>query len=230
MDTKFELKFTGWCFIVAAVLLWGGWALSPHHLGEYVLASDFDGVNENFWFWVWMYRIHIFGWVAMGAAFFALAVLTAKQPYRILLFPGAGIIIVGTFVLAITAAFYYTFGAYGIGKTMGKSPEEIQIFIDQLSATNHYVTCLVRFGRIFSGVGFVLLGLGFIKGQLVKPWLGWFTLVMGATAMAVILLISDNFEIYKPLFHVLVVWLLIMGVTILRNGFNVNTTAALKSK
>lgn len=224
MNKQFELKFTAWCFIVAAALLWGGWALLPHHLGEYMAASDFAAVDERFWFWVWMFRVHIFGWVAMGAAFFALSTLTGKHPWHILLNPGAGIIIVGTFILAITAAFYYTFGAYGVGMTQGKSPEEIAVFIDQLSVTNHYITCLLRFGRIFSGVGFVLLGIGFLKGRIVKPWLGWFTTIMGAVAMAVILFIHDNFEIYKPLFHVLVIWLLLMGITILRNKINLEST------
>jgi hypothetical protein len=37
-------------------------------------------------------------------------------------------------------------------------------------------------------------------------------------AMGIILAIPDNFEIYKPLFHVKVIWLLAMGVVILKDG------------
>jgi hypothetical protein len=34
MEKNFETNFTGWAFVLAAVLLWFGWALSPHHIGE----------------------------------------------------------------------------------------------------------------------------------------------------------------------------------------------------
>ena len=66
MKKDFETKVIGWAFITAAILLWGGWFFSPHHLGEYIVASDFEAVNQNLWTWIWLYRMHIFGWVIMG--------------------------------------------------------------------------------------------------------------------------------------------------------------------
>ena len=33
----FETNFTGWAFIFAAALLWFGWVLSSHHIGEYIV-------------------------------------------------------------------------------------------------------------------------------------------------------------------------------------------------
>ncbi len=220
MKKDFETKFTGWAFIFAAILLWGGWALSPHQIGEYIVASDFTAVNEDLWFWIWMFRFHIFGWVTMAIAMFALASITAKKPYRVLLVPGAGMVVIGTMTLAIASAFYYNFGAWGIGQTMGKSAAEIQQFMDNVLYTNQYVTCFVRFGRIFSGVGFVLLGFGFIKWKIVNPLLGWFTVLLGLAAMVIILGIPDNFEIYKPVFHVKAIWLALMGIVILKQGVN----------
>jgi hypothetical protein len=224
MLKDFETKFTGWSFLAAAIMLWGGWALSPHHIGEYLVASDFTAVNENLWYWIWMFRIHIFGWVTMGIAIFALTAILAKKPYRILVLPGAGMIVVGTFTLAIAAAFYYNYGAWGIGQTAGKSAAEIQEFMAGTLFTNQYVTCFVRFGRIFSGVGFVLLGLGFVKWKIVSTWLGWFTVLFGLVAMGIILSIPDNYEIYKPLFHIKALWLAIMGGTILLKGLNLSET------
>ena len=224
MIKDFETKFTGWSFLAAALMLWGGWALSPHHIGEYLVASDFASVNENLWYWIWMDRIHIFGWVTMGIAIFALTAILSKKPYRILILPGAGMIIVGTFTLAIAAAFYYNYGAWGIGQTAGKTAAEIQEFVAGTLFTNQYVTCFVRFGRIFSGVGFVLLGLGFVKWKIVSTWLGWFTVLFGFVAMGIILAIPDNYEIYKPLFHIKALWLAIMGGTILLKGLNLSET------
>jgi hypothetical protein len=224
MKKDFETKFTAWSFIAAALLLWGGWFLSPHHIGEYLAASDFPAINKNMWYWIWMFRIHIFGWVTMGIAIFALSAITAKSPHRILTLPGAGMIIAGTFTLAIASAFYYNFGAWGIGQTAGKSTAEIQEFMAGTLFTNQYVTCFLRFGRIFSGVGLVLLGAGFIKWNIVNRWLGRFTVLLGLTAMGVILAIPEYYEVYKPIFHIKAIWLAVMGVVILLKGINLPET------
>jgi hypothetical protein len=226
MKKSFETSFTGWAFVLAAILLWFGWVLSPHHIGEYIVASDFTKIGESVWFWIWMYRFHIFGWVTMGISMFALLSIITNRPYRTVVLPGIGMIIVGTFTLAIANAFYYNFGAWGVGKTAGLSATEIQEFIDDILFTNQYVTCFIRFGRIFSGVGFVLLGAAFLKWNLVSKWLGWFTVLFGLAAMGIILGIPDNFEIYKPLFHVKVLWLLAMGITLLTKGINLPKVVA----
>jgi hypothetical protein len=197
MQKDFETKVVGWAFICAAVLLWAGWILSPHHIGEYIVASDFEAIGENVWTWIWMYRIHIFGWVTLGIALFALVSVTARRPMRVLILPGAGMIIIGTFTLAIANAYFYNFGAWGVGETAGKTASEIQAFMHDILFTNQYVTCFIRFGRIFSGVGFVLLGSAFVQWNIVKKWLGWFTILFGLAAMGIILAIPDNFEIYN---------------------------------
>lgn len=216
----FETNFTGWAFIIASLLIWFGWALSPHHIQEYIVASDFEAIGENVWTYIWMYRIHIFGWVTMGIALFALVAVTARRPYRVMILPGAGMIIIGTFTLAIAHAYYYNYGAWGVGKTAGLSAAEIQEFMDDILYTNQYVTCFFRFGRIFSGVGLVILGAGFIKWNIISKWLGWFTVLLGLAAVILILSIPDHFDMYKPLFHIKVIWLVAMGVVILRQGVN----------
>ena len=221
MKKDFETNFTGWAFILAAILLWFGWALSSHHIGEYIVADDFAKVGESVWYWIWMYRIHIFGWVTMGISMFALTSLTLGRPYRVVMLPGIGMVIVGTFTLAIANAFFYNFGAWGVGETAGKSAAEIAVFMDSILSTNQYVTCFIRFGRIFSGVGLVLLGYGFIKWKLVSTWLGWFTMLLGFIAMGIILSIPDNYEIYKPVFQLKVIWLVAMCVALLRKGIHI---------
>ncbi len=220
MKKDFETSFTGWAFILAAVLLWFSWLLSSHHIGEYIVASDFPEIGKGVWYWIWMYRIHIFGWVTMGISMFALMSIITGRPYRVVILPGIGMLIVGTFTLAIANAFYYNFGAWGVGQTAGKSVAEIAVFMDSILSTNQYVTCFIRFGRIFSGVGFVLLGYAFVKWSLVSTWLGWFTIVLGVVTMGLILAIPDNYEIYKPIFHVKVIWLVMMGITLVKQGIH----------
>lgn len=226
MKKDFETNWTGWSFIAAALMLWGGWAMSSHHIGEYIVASDFESIGKRVWYWIWMYRIHIFGWVTMAIAMFSLLSIVSKKPFRVVMLPGAGMVIVGTFTLAIAAAFYYNFGAWGVGKTAGKSAEEIQVFMDSILPTNQYVTCFLRFGRIFSGVGLVLLSFAFIKWKIMPIWLGGLTFILGISAVVLILAIPGNFELYKPLFHVKVIWLVLMGVNLLRQGVNLSEADA----
>ena len=213
-----ETKFTGYFFIAAAIMLWVGWALSPHHIGEYIQPSDFEPIGERIWFWIWMFRVHIFGWVTMAIAIFAFVTITARKPNRVVMVPGAGMIIIGTFAIAIAMAFYYNFGAWGVGKTAGKSTLEISQFMDSILYTNQYVTCFVRFGRIFSGVGLVLLGYGLLRWKIMHASIAWFTIIFGLAIMSIILFIPEYFEYYKPMFHVKVVWLVVMGVVLLRRG------------
>lgn len=217
-----ETKITAYFFLAAAAMLWIGWILSPHHIGEYIQASDFPPIGERVWFWIWMFRIHIFGWVTLAIAIFAFVTIAAKKPNRVLLVPGAGMLIVGTFAIAIAMAFYYNFGAWGVGKTSGKSQEEIDLFMESILYTNQYVTCFVRFGRIFSGVGLVLLGTGLLKWKMMHKGLAGFTILLGLVVMAVILFIPEYFEHYKPLFHVKVVWLIAMGSMLLKDGINLD--------
>ena len=188
------------------------WFLSPHHIGEYLASTDFAVIGESVWYWIWMFRFHIFGWVTMAIALFALTPLILKSPFRVVLVSGIGMLVVGTFTIAIGAAFYYNFGAWGVGKTAEMSVSEMQEFMNGLLYTNQYVTCFLRFGRIFSGAGLILLGLGFIKSKLIVSWLGWLTVVLGASAMGIILFIPEYYEVYKPIFHLKVVWLVLMGV------------------
>lgn len=222
MKNNIETSFAGWSFIIAAALLWIGWGFNVHQTGEYLVASDFEVIGTDVWHWIWMYRLHIFGWVAMAIALFSFTTFTMKSPFRAVLLPGLGMLIVGTFTLSIAAAFYYTFGAWGIGQIEGMSTTELDQFMDGLLFTNHYATCFLRFGRIFSGVGLVIMGYVFLKWGLMPKWLGVFTTVLGLVAVSIILFIPDNFDVYQPVFHVKVVWLIAMGVTLLRQGVDLS--------
>ena len=213
-----ETRFTAYFFIASALMLWIGWVLSPHHIGEYIVPTDFTSIGDRVWFWIWMFRIHIFGWVTLAIAIFALVTISARKPNRVIMVPGTGMIIVGTFAIAIALAFYYNFGAWGVGKTAGYTASQMDEFMESILYTNQYVTCFLRFGRIFSGVGFVLLGYALLKWRMMASWIAWFSLLFGFAVMGVILLIPEYYEYYKPLFHVKVVWILGMAVLLLKDG------------
>ena len=223
MKSDFETKFTGWSFLVAAAMLWGGWLLIPRRLGTYLVPEDFPLIFERVWFWIWMYRIHMFGMVLTGFALIALAALLSDRPYRVMVWPGVGVAAVGTFVLTLATAFYFHHGAWGSGQTHGQSPEEVQQFIAALLVDTEYVTCLVRFGRVFSGLGLLFVGLALMIWKLLPMWVGGLAAMIGVAAMAITMGIPGDLQIYMPIFHIKAFWLAAMGAVLLRQGLRIPT-------
>ena len=159
MKSDFSTKVTGGSFIAAGLMLLLGWILLPTHIGTFFQPEDFAAVHAQWSFWIWMYRIHIFGMVVTTMALVALGALLSESAARILVWPGVAMAGAGMMVSALATAFYYHFGAWGALDMDGESPETILAFVESLRVSTEYVTCLVRFGRVFSGLGFVVLGL-----------------------------------------------------------------------
>jgi hypothetical protein len=113
MKRDFAEQFTGWSFIVAGVMFWGGWMLMPSHIGTFFQVDDFAKINDHFRLWIWMYRIHIFGMVVSAVALISFASGLTQHPGRVMVWPAVGVATAGTFVAALAAAFYYHHGAWG---------------------------------------------------------------------------------------------------------------------
>jgi hypothetical protein len=222
----FSATFVASSFLAAAVLLWGGWLLLPVKIGTYFEPGDFGRVAERFHFWIWMYRMHLFGMLISAIAIVALASLVTEPAARVLIWPGAAIATSGLIVGAVGAAFYYHHGAWGALELRGKSADEAALFVEALRVDTEYVTCLVRFGRVFSGLGLVLVGSGLIKGRLLPAWLGWWAVGLGLAGMGVTMLLPDRMPLYMPVFHVGALWLAAMGVVIVRRGINGGAAAS----
>jgi hypothetical protein len=219
--THFATQATGWLFICAAMMLWLGWVLMPVHLGPFFEVRDFSRLYSSLRRWIWLYRIHLFGYVVTMMAFVALATLLAETPARIVVWPAVAVAGVGLIVAALAAAFYYHFGAWGALDMQGKPPEALQRFVDSLRVSTEYVTCLVRFGRVFFGLGQVVLALAFLLGGLMPLWLTVSAAVLGLAGMALTMAFPDNLEFYRPVFHLTALWLVAAGVAVLRLGASV---------
>jgi hypothetical protein len=199
-------------------MLWGGWMLMPAHIGTFFEPDDFSLVHDHLAFWIWTFRFHLFGMVVTAIALVALASLVAHSPARVMVWPGAAVATAGMIVGAIGAAFYYHHGAWGALHMHGRSPEEIGRFVDALRIDTEYVTCLVRFGRVFSGLGLVVFGAGLAKWNTLPIWTGWVAIVIGLAAMGLTMLLPNHLWLYQPVFHVQAFWLLATGIVILRGG------------
>lgn len=226
----FSTTFVAGAFLTAAVLLWGGWLLLPVKIGTYFQPDDFARVGERFHVWIWMYRLHLFGMVISAIALVALASLVTERAARVLIWPGAAIATAGLIVGAVGAAFYYHHGAWGALELRGQSADAAARFVEALRVDTEYVTCLVRFGRVFSGLGLVLVGSGLIQGRLLAGWLGWCAAGLGLAGMGVTMLLPDRMELYMPVFHAGAAWLAGTGVVTLRRGLDAGAVGQVSGK
>ena len=218
MHDDFESRFSGGAFIAAALMLWLGWFLLPVKPGTFLEPDVFGRIHDQFHFWIWMYRLHLFGMIATVVAFFAFAARVADSPARVLVWPGAAVASAGMLVGALAAAFYYHHGAWGSLQLAGKSPEAAQAFVEALRVETEYITCLLRFGRVFGGLGLVLLAWGLLRFKLLPAWCGWLAGLIGGSAMALTMALPDELPLYLPIFHAMALWMLATGVVIWRGG------------
>jgi len=211
-----ETNVTGGFFIAAAAMLWLGWTFLPAKIGDYFEVSDFAAVGAHRRIWIWLFRLHLFGYVFSVMAFVAVATLLAGATARIVIWPAVAVLNTGLIMGALAGAFYYHFGAWGALDMEGKSNADIEQFIASIRASNEYVTCVVRFGRVFVGVGQIALVIGLLLSD--GPWPNWLLVpgaALGLAGIALTMGLPDELKLYRPVFHLNVIWLAAFGTVTL---------------
>src|SRR5215210_2370743 len=125
-------------------------------------------------------------------ALVALATSVAASEARVLVRPGVAVAAAGAVTGALAAAFYYHFGAWGALDLADKPADTVRAFVGSLRVGTEYVTCLVRFGRVFFGLGQVVLAVGLLHGGVLPPWLIAGAGVLGVAAMVVTMAFPDD--------------------------------------
>lgn len=220
MTQNESTRITGWAFVASAVLFWLGWMLLPVKIGTFFQTSDFAAVHDQFRLWIWLFRFHLFGAVMAVSALVALGAVLTDSPARILVWPGVAVAVIGLMVGACADAFYYHFGAWGALDMHEKPPEAVAAFVASLEVSSEYVSCLVRFGRVFGGFGMLVLGCGLLKWKVLPNFIGGVAAVIGLAAMALTMGLPDDLHFYLPVFHLHALWLLTVGVITLRSGIS----------
>jgi len=213
--TSLSTNVTGWLLIAAAAMLWVGWTLLPVRIGTFFHGDDFPRVHRRLHLWIWLFRIHLFGHVMAVMGLVALVILFSESAMRIVLWPGVAVCVGGLFVAVLAQAFYYHFGAWGAIDMDGKTEEERKEFVAELRVSTEYITCLVRFGRVFFGLGQAVLAVGLLYGGLLPSWLGITAAILGVAAMALTMGLPDSLDLYQSIFHLNAIWLAAVGYTVL---------------
>lgn len=214
----FPLMITGWLFLAAAATLWLGWTLLPHQPGGFFQPGDFGAIRGRYRLWIWLYRLHIFGFLLIVMAATALGAAVAGAEARALVWPGGAVMAAGALVGALAAAFYYHVGAWGALELDGRPSADAAAFIAEARVASHYATCLTRFGRVFFGLGQVVLAGGLLLDGTTPGWLAGTGGALGLGAMILTMARPEELERYRPLFHLNAAWMLALGVMAVRAG------------
>jgi hypothetical protein len=223
MLRDFTTDVAGGFFLAGALMLWGGWVLLPRRVGMFFRSDDFSAIGAHLHLWLWLYRVHLFGMVVSALALVALAALLANQAVvRILVWPGTTVAVAGLIVGAVGSAFYYHFGVWGALESR-KTSHAAKDLVESLQLPTHYVTCLVRFGRVFCGLGLTVLAVGLLRGDILPWWVGGGAAGLGVAAMALTMALPDNWALYTPVFHLQALWLAATGAYLLLYGIGPST-------
>lgn len=152
MTTDADVAVTGGLFLAAAAMFWLGWALLPVRIGAFFQPNDFGAVHARLRLWIWLFRLHLFGHIVAVMAFVALVVSLSGLSGAPLVAPAVAVLCVGLIVIALAAAFYYHFAAWGALDMQGKEDEAVRSLVRSLRVPTEYVTCLTRVGRVFSAL------------------------------------------------------------------------------
>ena len=105
MKRDFSTNLTAMLFIAGPLMLWLGWTLLPVKIGVFLEPGDFPAILERFHFWIWMYRIHIFGYLVTMMALIAFGAVLIEMPVRVVAWPGISVAVAGLLVSALAGAF-----------------------------------------------------------------------------------------------------------------------------
>jgi hypothetical protein len=208
-------QVAGSLFLCGALMLWLGWVLLPAKVGAFFQAGDFARVHRRLRTWLWLFRVHLFGHLMTLMALVGLASFYAEDPWRVVIWPAVAVLGAGLVVACLAAAFYYHFAVWGALDLQGKGAAAERGLIESLHVGTHYVTCLVRFGRVFFGLGQVVLALGLWGAGGFPVWFVAGAALLGVVAMALTMGLPDDLHLYRPVFHLNSAWLVVAAVLFL---------------
>jgi hypothetical protein len=222
MTRNFSTTVTAWLFLLAGGMLWLGWVLLPTQIGAFFQSGDFAAIHEHWRLWVWIFRVHVFGHLMALMALVALGALLTESEARILAWPGLAVAGAGLLVGALGDAFYYHHGAWGALEMAGKSQAALVAHVAALRIDTEYATCLVRFSRVFFGMGQLVLALALFKWNVLPKAIAGGAALLGLVAIVLIMGFPDDAEYYTPVFHLNALWLVSIGIVVGRVGLRLS--------
>jgi len=191
------------------------WALLPVHIESYFVPQDFIAIKSVFYAWMWLFRFLLCGWMIAAVALFSMHHLSTDTGSKTLLQSGAAVCLIGITSISLGQAFYYHFGILGAHEYVSQGTQALEALIANLQLDTEFVTCFVRFGRAFYGLGLVFFSWGLLKSKLVSSTISRLGILIGISSMALTMLFPDQMNWWVPIFYANGIWLASIGVSLL---------------
>ena len=194
----FNLRFTGILLIMGAVMVNLGFGHRPVQLQDTFDLPSFLEAHEHQDFWIWSFRILVFGLFIQVMGLAALKTLFRQSEADTVISPG---ILVCTFALLVSAmseAYYLHMGAWAGWKVSTLEPALQNPFLQTLEVTREWVVCLTRTGYMFFCLGLTVVGWGLFRDTLFPKWLGIYALALGIGGITIMMIYDSRTDLYVP--------------------------------
>ena len=96
--------------------------------------------------------------------------------------------------------------------------EQHNALIASLEVTNEWASCIKRFGRMFTHLGFVFIGWGLLRGQFLERWLGIYATVLGIAGICLLMILDKDPNDYLPMGYAVTIWFVLTGIMVYRKS------------
>lgn len=218
MNSTFNLRFVAISLLIGAFLVWFGYLILPVHVVLNYNMEMLPKITNNLQFWIRGFQFLVFGYFIRSIGLIGLSTLYQDSPAKTILYPGVIVCTLAMLVSGLAEGYYMHMGGWAQWKMTLIPADQHQNMVASLEITNEWVSCIKRFGRMFLHLGFVFLGWGIIRGEILEKWLGTLALVIGIAGICLLMVFTEDPDSYLPMAHVVTVWFVLSGILIYRKS------------
>ena len=218
MDSQFNLRFTGLSLLIGGIFVFAGYTIMPVSVTLNFSLDMLPIITNNLEFWVRSFQILVFGYFIRIIGIVALSSLHQNSPASPVLNAGVMVCSLGMLVAGIAEGYYMHTGGFAQWK-VGLIPlEQHNALIASLEVTNEWASCIKRFGRMFTHLGFVFIGWGLLRGQFLERWLGIYATVLGIAGICLLMILDKDPNDYLPMGYAVTIWFVLTGIMVYRKS------------
>ncbi|MBK9107939.1 MAG: hypothetical protein IPM92_06035 [Saprospiraceae bacterium] len=197
-QSSFNLRFTATLFIMAALLITGGYLMQPGAIQEDINLNSLAIAHENQTLFIWSFRVLVFGNFMAIMALVSLGSLMRMSSIHPIIQAGIFVCCLALLVGSISEAYFMDMGAWGGWKVTTLAQALQESFVNSMEVTYQWVSCFRRMSYMFFCLGLIPIGLAITRDASFPKALGYFAMAFGAIGIAV-MLIDDSETSFYPI-------------------------------
>ena len=212
----FDARFAGGALALGGVMVAAGYWMRPVAVGQNFDVTSLLAVEKATWPWIHSFQVLVFGLFVRLAGLGALGALHLRSRAPAVVLAGAAVCGAALLVTAAAEGYYMHMGAWGGYEMRQAADAAREAFLANIRPVSEWVICLARMGHMFFCFGLVVLGLGLVRGGLVRRWPGATAMLIGVAGMTILMLYPDSPRAYLPVAGAITLWHVALGASVFR--------------